>query len=105
MKRSGEYKPSSDQAIDAAILRVKSNFLPIALDDARWLAEIARERATLLPTTEPKDVNRLTRFLDTHVVLYLRNGEEWYDVHPLVRGEIESIVKANGKADTPAASQ
>jgi hypothetical protein len=43
----------------------------------RWLAEIARERATLLPTTEPKDVNRLTRFLDTHVVLIFtmaRNG-------------------------------
>ena len=96
-----EGLPVSDQAIDGAILRVKSNYLPIALDDARWLAEIARERATLLPTTEPKDVNRLTRFLDTHVVLYLRNGEEWYDVHPLVRGEIESIVRAS----PPAASQ
>ena len=26
----------------------------------------------------------LSRFFDTHLVLFYRNGEEWYDVHPLV---------------------
>jgi hypothetical protein len=93
--------PVSDQAIDAAILRVKSNYLPISLDDARWLAEIARARATLLQTREAQEIGRLTRFLDTHFVLYLRNGDEWYDVHPLVRDDVSAIVNANA----PAASQ
>jgi len=90
--------PVSDQAIERAITDVRSIFLPISLDDARWLAEIERERATLLKTREPAEISRLTRFLDTHVVLYLRNGEEWYDVHPLVRDEVLHIVKASGAA-------
>jgi hypothetical protein len=83
--------PVSDEAIEAAIIRVRSNFLPIALEDAQWLARIEQERATVLKSTEPAEVNRLTRFLDTHIVLYLRNGEEWYDVHPLVREEVRAI--------------
>jgi hypothetical protein len=83
--------PVSAKAIDGAILNVRSNFLPISLDDAKWLAEIERERKTLLRTTDPADIHRLTRFLDTHVVLYLKNGEEWYDVHPIVRDEVISI--------------
>jgi hypothetical protein len=65
------------------------------------LAEIARARATLLQTREAQEIGRLTRFLDTHFVLYLRNGDEWYDVHPLVRDDVSAIVNANA----PAASQ
>ena len=83
--------PVSDEAIEAAILQVRSNYLPISLDDAEWLAEIEQKRATLLKSTAPAEVNRLTRFLDTHIVLYLRNGEEWYDIHPLVREEVRLI--------------
>lgn len=85
------FLPVSDEAIEAAVLHVRSNFLPIALEDARWLAEIERKRSTLLKSTEPAEVNRLARFLDTHIVLYLRNGEGWYDIHPLVRGEVRLI--------------
>jgi hypothetical protein len=84
--------PVSDEAIDAAIVR--SNFLPISLEDAQWLAQIESERATLLKSTEPAEISRLTRFLDTHIVLYLRNGEEWYDIHPLVREEVRTVAAA-----------
>jgi hypothetical protein len=51
---------------------------------------------------EAPDVSRLTRFLDTHFVLYLRNGEEWYDIHPLIREEVQAIVdrqQKNGLAE------
>jgi hypothetical protein len=87
--------PVDGATLEAAILRVRSNFLPISLDDAQWLAQIEKERATLLKTREPAEISRLTRFLDTHVVLYLRNGDEWYDVHPLIRDDVLSIVKAD----------
>jgi hypothetical protein len=40
--------PVSDDVIDAPILNVRSNYPPIALEDARWLAEIERKRSTLL---------------------------------------------------------
>jgi hypothetical protein len=29
------------------------------------------------------------------MVLYLRNGEEWYDIHPLVRDEVQKIAKSS----------
>jgi len=38
-------------------------------------------------------VGRLSRFLDTHLVLYLTNGEDWYDVHPLIRDEVCALAK------------
>jgi hypothetical protein len=72
---------------------VRGNYLPIAIDDAQWLHDIELVRGSMLPNTEPASVNRLTRFLDTHFVLYFTNGKEWYDIHPLIRDEVSEICK------------
>jgi hypothetical protein len=81
--------------IENAINNVRRDFLPIAQDDAKWLAEIARVRATALPSTDPTPVNRLARFLDSHFVLYFVNADEWYDIHPLIRDEVKEVVQAS----------
>ena len=94
--------PVASAAIDQAITRVRSTFLPISQEDAKWLAEIEREQTTLLKGDDPAESQRLTRFLDTHIVLYLRNGTEWYDIHPLVREEVHEIVTRMTVAPTPA---
>ena len=86
--------PAGQKIIDRAIVEVRSSFLPIAVDDAVWLDRIMRERASPLPTGTDPDISRLTRFLDSHIVLYLRNGEDWYDIHPLVRDEVSRIAAA-----------
>jgi hypothetical protein len=85
--------PVTEDAIKSAITAVRGNYLPIAIDDAKWLNEIEHVRDTVLPNTGPASVNRLTRFLDTHFVLYFSNGKEWYDIHPLIRDEVAAIVK------------
>lgn len=36
----------------------------------------------------PADHTFLARFFDTHLVLCYRNGDEWYDVHPLVSEQV-----------------
>ena len=87
--------PAGQKIIDRAIVEVRSSFLPIAVDDAVWLDRIMRERASPLPTGTDPDISRLTRFLDSHIVLYLRNGEDWYDIHPLVRDEVSRIAAAH----------
>jgi hypothetical protein len=92
--------PFSNDDIDRAISSVKSDFLPIAIDDAHWLEEISRSRSSALPNIEGENVGRLTRFLDTHFVLYLKNGDEWYDIHPLIRDEVSKIVRDNPKKAT-----
>ena len=86
--------PVPSSLIGDAINAARRDFLPIAQDDARWLAEIARVRATALPSTDAAPVNRLARFLDSHFVLYFVNGDEWYDIHPLIRDEVAAVVKA-----------
>lgn len=86
--------PVSSGLVVDAINAARRDFLPIAQDDAKWLAEIARVRATALPSTDATPVNRLTRFLDSHFVLYFVNGKEWYDIHPLIRDEVAEVVKA-----------
>src|SRR5215212_7471921 len=93
--------PVSNEILEQAVVEVRGDFLPIAIDDAIWLSKIAKLRESVLPTVQAADVNRLTRFLDTHFVLYLKNGEEWYDIHPLIRTEVDEIVarqmKKNGE--------
>ncbi len=86
--------PVTAPVIANTINAARRDFLPIAQDDARWLAEIARVRATALPSTEATPVNRLARFLDSHFVLYFVNADEWYDIHPLIRDEVAEVVQA-----------
>jgi hypothetical protein len=90
--------PVTEKVIDAAISAVRSRFLPIAIDDARWLHQISNLRSTELPGTDAESVSRLTRFLDTHFVLYFKDESQWYDIHPLVREEVEAIVGRHGEA-------
>jgi hypothetical protein len=33
-------------------------------------------------------------------VLYLINGEDWYDIHPLIRDEVAEIMQTAGSAAT-----
>jgi len=38
------------------------------------------------------------RLLETHFILYFKNDNDWYDIHPLVRDEVERIVRLNPRA-------
>ncbi len=80
--------PVPPQALDSVINAARRDFLPMALDDAQWLAEIAQSRDTALRSVDHRSVERLSNFLDTHRVFYFVNGSAWYDVHPLLREEI-----------------
>ena len=84
--------PVPDSTVDAAINQVRTEFLPIADDDARWLAGIARSHQTVLPNTDK--LPNLARFFDTHLALRYRNGDEWYDVHPLIA---EHVIEQAGE--------
>ncbi len=95
--------PVPPDVLNTAVTSVRGNFLPIAIEDARWLDQIGQLRMAALPTANPEDVNRLTRFLDTHFVLYLTNGSEWYDIHPLIRDEVAHMMQQHGPGATPDA--
>jgi hypothetical protein len=77
--------------LGAAILggaenNIRRNMLPIAAEDAEWLRRIAGSKTSELETV--RKLPSLARFFDTKLVLNYRNGEDWYDVHPLIRDAI-----------------
>jgi len=85
--------PIGDSLITAAIVSLRSWFLPIPVQNAFWLNEIGRKRDSLLPDTSPASIRQMTLFLDTHCVTIHSNGTEWYDVHPILREEVAEIVR------------
>ena len=90
--------PVPEKTVDAAISQIRSAFLPIPNRDALWLAEITDSHQVVLE--DMVDLPALARFFDTHLVLCYRNGEEWYDVHPLVREHVRTLAERVRRAQT-----
>ena len=86
--RRAKELPVPERTVDAAISQMRSTFLPIPNDDALWLDRIAANRRVNLEELDA--LPTLSRFFDTHLVLCYRNGEEWHDVHPLVREHVRA---------------
>ena len=84
--------PAAESAVAAAIDRRRAEFLPIPNEDARWLATICETHQAELERL--KEVPSLARFFDTHLVLCYRNGNEWYDVHPLIKDHVRTQAAA-----------
>jgi hypothetical protein len=80
---------------DEILLRIErqllSESLPIANDDAKWLARIHKEKkASIESITE---VPRLARFQDSNLIMNYQNGEPWCDIHPLILQEVQNLAK------------
>jgi hypothetical protein len=99
--RRADRLPVDAQTVQRAITQMRSDLLPIAEDDAVWLQRIAETHEVSLADIER--LPRLVTFLDSHLVLCYRNGEEWYDVHPLVRDEVEHIASVRVRESPGAA--
>lgn len=78
--------PLDEVALQNAENHLRREMLPIAAEDATWLRRIANSKKSELETLHA--LPRLARFFDTHVVLNYRNGDDWYDIHPLLYNEI-----------------
>ncbi|SMF95847.1 AAA ATPase domain-containing protein [Methylomagnum ishizawai] len=78
--------PVPEAAVIDAENHLRREMLPLAEDDKDWLRHIAQHQECRLPNTG--QLPRLARFFDTHLVYNYRNGEDWYDVHPLLRSEL-----------------
>lgn len=82
--------PVDKNTVENAINQIRSEFLPIANDDARWLQDVSETKLSGLEDAEK--LPDLARFLDTHMILCYRNGKEWYDVHPLIAKHVADQV-------------
>ena len=84
-----------DKSIVERVIRQLCNeLLPIAYEDAQWLARIHKTKQAALPSD--RDLPALARFLDSNLIMNYLNGEPWYDVHPLL---IKEIMRGNDTGD------
>lgn len=86
-----ESMPVDRQGVEQELSRVRNDYLPIALADAGWLHRVARSHEAELPTHA--QLRDLSRYFDTHLLLCYRNGDEWYDLHPLIRKTVERLAR------------
>lgn len=78
-------------ALSDAVLRdtedaVRSDMLPIAADDRAWLARIMASHKPELPSLD--ELPDFARLQQGKYILQYRNGDDWFDVHPLLRREV-----------------
>jgi KAP family P-loop domain len=89
--RNTETLPVSDAVIQSAIAELRESYKNISIEDAQLLDLIGRTNR--LVRQNQTEINRLSLLLDLHLALYFRNGEDWYDVHPLVRDEVTALMQ------------
>jgi hypothetical protein len=85
--QSGQL-PVSDTLITDAEDAVRGDMLPIADDDRIWLRKITTSHNAELPSLDA--LPDFARLQEGKYLLHYRNGEDWYDVHPLLRAEVKS---------------
>jgi hypothetical protein len=62
--------------------------LPIADNDRAWLRKIMASHKAELPSLDA--LPDFARLQEGKYLLHYRNGEDWYDVHPLLRLEVKN---------------
>ncbi|MBL4684793.1 MAG: hypothetical protein JKY37_09410 [Nannocystaceae bacterium] len=87
------------EAVDLELSELRNDYLPVSIADARWLRQVARTHEAELPAHDK--LPELSRYFDTHLLLCYRNGDEWYDLHPLIRETVERLSdpEKSAKAD------
>lgn len=80
---SSDELPVSYELIDDVKNDLRREMLPIAEVDKVWLKKIAESKDAELE--DVASLPQLARFFDANLVQNYRNGEDWYDVHPLIR--------------------
>lgn len=86
VRQRGRPSPAEAAVVQRAIQEIRGQYLPIADEDARWLARIAATHSAELP--DQTRLPDLARYFDSLLVMTYNDGEEWWDVHPLVRDHV-----------------
>ncbi len=76
----------TDAIVEQAENRLRREHLPIAIEDARWLARVHDSKGVELESIQALPV--LARFFDNNLIMNYLNGDDWYDVHPLLLDEV-----------------
>lgn len=84
--------PVPEEAIVQAEKLRRNQFGIIPESDLQWLSRVVATHEHGLPSLQ--ELGTLARLLDGKLIFQYRNGENWYDVHPLLWPQVESYASA-----------
>ncbi len=87
--RSQRNFPVKTTILESATRQIRNNYLPLSQSKAIVIEEIARTR-TVNP--ESAEIDRIKLLIDSHMILFFKNGDEWYDAHQMILPEAKRIV-------------
>jgi hypothetical protein len=82
--------PAPPEAIEQCKRLRRNQFGTIPGDHMDWLKRVAMTHEHGLQTSE--QLGTLAQLLDGKLILQYRNGENWYDVHPLLWEQVDRHV-------------
>ena len=88
-KNAREDFPVSKNMVDATIRDFRRQAKAAIRPEGIPVLKIIGEKHDVSAVPESQ-LSQLARYMDHHMVLCYRNGEDWYEVHPLVQEDIAS---------------
>ncbi len=94
--------PPVDHAIvTGAIHELRQSYMPIVTKDAETLHRMMTTREVGIADSSDEEIARLANLMNTQMAFFFLNGEDWFDVHPLLRDEIQSIFEREHSTAKP----
>jgi hypothetical protein len=74
--------PIGEDLMQQAMEKLRRSMLPIDDVAVGWLARVRETKQVEL--LHQNDLSELALLFDQHLVIHYQNGEDWYDIHPLI---------------------
>jgi hypothetical protein len=75
--------PVADNLLQQAQEKLRRSMMPVDDVSTRWLFRVQETKQVELE--EQDDLSDLALLFDRHLVIHYQNGEDWYDIHPLIK--------------------
>lgn len=95
--------PVDDKLVSQAKEKLRRNLLPIDDVSARWLYRVSTTKQVELG--EQDDLSDLALLFDLHLIIHYQNGDDWYDIHPLISDYVAERKKVLDEREREAEQQ
>ena len=85
--------PATEAVITGAVHELRQSYLPIVTKDAEALFRMMTTRDVGIADSSDEEIARLANLMNTQMAFFFLNGDDWFDVHPLLRQEVDEIVE------------
>lgn len=84
--------PITELAATRSIVTLRNSFPTISKEVAAFLDKVAADPTELLEDNKSETISRVASLLNSRLIFIHRNGETWYEVHPVIARDVAEIL-------------